>query len=80
MQVKELIDFLSAQPADAEVELAIVAPVGDAADDITIDRYVIDGVMPWRDDDGAGGEELVVWLIGGEDGDFEQFLDAIEEP
>lgn len=80
MQVRELIDFLNEQPMDAEVELAIVAPITPGTDDITIDRYLIDGVMPWNDDDGDGNAELVVWLIGGEDSDFEQFLDAIEEP
>jgi hypothetical protein len=79
MKVRELIDFLNEQPADAEVELAIVAPIVAGSDDITIDRYLIDGVMPWNDEDEDGGHELVVWLIGGEDSDFEQFLNAIEE-
>lgn len=76
MLVSELIDFLRDQPGDAEVELAIVAPVDEASDDITVDRYSIEGVLPWDgDDDGS----TVIWLVGGEDDDVEAFLDAIED-
>ncbi|MDO8361737.1 MAG: hypothetical protein Q7V88_02480 [Actinomycetota bacterium] len=78
--MSELIDMLKDQPPDAEVELAIVAPVGDDDDeDITVDRYSVEGMLPWRDEDEAGNdEEMVVWLVGGEDDDVEAFLDAIE--
>jgi hypothetical protein len=81
MRVSELIDMLKDQPPDAEVELAIVAPVDDEDDDdITVDRYTIEGMLPWQDEDDDGNEEeLVIWLVGGEDEDVEQFLDAIEE-
>lgn len=79
MRVRELIDFLTEQPADAEVELAIIAPVSAESDDITVDRYVVDGALPWTDE-GEDGEELVIWLIGGEEGDVDQFIDAIEDP
>jgi hypothetical protein len=75
--VAELIDMLAQHPADAVVELSIVAPVADGDDDITVDRYPIDGVMPWRDEDDASGPGTV-WLVGGEDDDVEVFLDAIE--
>lgn len=80
MRVSELIDILKDQPPDAEVELAVVAPVGDDADeDITVDRYSVEGMLPWRDEDENGNdEELVIWLVGGEDEDVEAFLDAIE--
>ena len=80
MRVSELIDMLKDQPPDAEVELAIVAPVGDdSAEDITVDRYSVEGMLPWRDEDEEGNdEELVIWLVGGEDDDVEAFLDAIE--
>ncbi len=80
MRVSELIDMLKDQPPDAEVELAVVAPVGDDEDeDITVDRYSVEGMLPWRDEDEEGNdEELVVWLVGGEDEDVEAFLDAIE--
>jgi hypothetical protein len=76
MRVSELIDFLRDQPGDAEVELAIVAPVDEASDDITLDRYSVEGVLPW---DGDDDEDLVIWLVGGEDDDVEAFLDAIED-
>jgi hypothetical protein len=76
MRVSELIDFLREQPPDAEVELAVVAPVEDDSDDITVDRYSVEGLLPW---DGDEGGELVIWLVGGEDDDVEAFLDAIEE-
>ena len=38
MRVHELIDILSDQPADAEVELAVIAPVDETSDDITVDH------------------------------------------
>lgn len=75
LTVAELIDMLSHHPGDAVVELSIIAPVKDGDDDITVDRYNIDGVMPWHDDD-----DDVVWLIGGEDADVDLFIDAIEQP
>ncbi len=80
MRVSELIDMLKDQPPDAEVELAVVAPiVDDDDDDITVDRYTVEGMLPWRDEDEEGNEEeVVIWLVGGEDDDVEAFLDAIE--
>jgi hypothetical protein len=80
MRVSELIDMLKDQPPDAEVELAIVAPLTDDEDDITVDRYSVEGMLPWQDEDDDGNEEdVVIWLVGGEDDDVEAFLDAIEE-
>ena len=76
LTVAELIDMLSHHPGDAVVEMSIVAPVKDGDDDITVDRYHIDGVMPWKDE----GEDEVVWLVGGEDDDVDVFIDAIEQP
>jgi hypothetical protein len=80
MRVSELIDMLKDQPPDAEVELAVVAPILDEDDeDITVDRYGIEGMLPWRDEDEHGNEEdLVIWLVGGEEEEVEAFLDAIE--
>ena len=75
MRVSELIDMLRDQPPDAEVELAVIAPVDDDNEDITVDRYSVEGMLPWTDDD---SDELVIWLVGGEDDDVEAFLDAIE--
>ena len=79
MRVNELIDFLREQPADSEVELAIVSPVDDEAQDITVDRYMIDGVLPWMDADVGGDEPVTIWLVGGEDSDVDVFLDAVEQ-
>jgi len=77
LTVAELIDILSHHPGDAVVELSIIAPVKEGDDDITVDRYNVDGVLPWRDDDES---DEVVWLVGGEDGDVDVFIDAIEQP
>ena len=68
MRVHELIDILSDQPADAEVELAVIAPVEEGSDDITVDRYFVDGVLPWEDDenDEDSDGELTIWLVGGQ--------------
>ena len=82
MRVNELIEILKAQPPDAEVELAIVAPVVDENDDITVDRYSVEGMLPWQDDEPDEDNEdgVVIWLVGGEDDDVDAFLDAIEHP
>ena len=82
MRVSELMEILKDQPSDAEVELAIVAPVDDDHDDITVDRYSVEGMLPWQDDepDEDNNNGLVIWLVGGEDDDVDAFLDAIEHP
>jgi hypothetical protein len=82
MRVSELIEILKDQPPDAEVELAIVAPVVDENDDITVDRYSVEGMLPWKDDEPDADNEdgVVIWLVGGEDDDVDAFLDAIEHP
>ena len=81
-RVSELIEILKDQPPDAEVELAIVAPVVDENDDITVDRYSVEGMLPWQDDEPDEDNEdgLTIWLVGGEDDDVDAFLDAIEHP
>jgi hypothetical protein len=82
MRVSELIDMLKNQPADAEVELAIVAPVADDNEDITVDRYSVALTLPWQDDEPDEDNEdgLVIWLVGGEDDDVDAFLEAIDHP
>ena len=82
MRVSELIELLKDQPPDAEVELAIVAPVVDENDDSTVDRYSVEGMLPWQDDepDEENEDGLTIWLVGGEDDDVDAFLDAIEHP
>jgi hypothetical protein len=82
MLVRELIDILSDHPGDLEVELAVIAPVEEDADDITVDRYPVDGVLPWEDDEPelSADESRVIWLIGGDEDDVEAFLDAVGDP
>lgn len=75
LTVAELIDMLSHHPGDAVVEMSIIAPIRQGDDDITVDRYNVDGVMPWTDEEGE-----TVWLVGGEDADVDVFIDAIEQP
>lgn len=75
LTVAELIDMLSHYSGDQIVEMAVVAPVNDGDDDITIDRNVIDGVMPWNHDD---TDDEVVWLVGGNQADVDTFIDALE--
>lgn len=79
MRVSELIDILRDYPGDLEIELAVVAPVDENEPTITVDRFPVEGVLPWSDegDDDAGDQ--VIWLIGGEEDDVDAFLDAIEE-
>jgi hypothetical protein len=80
MNVRELIEILKDYAADTEIEMAIIAPVADE-DQIAVDRYPIEGVLPWEDEDAGDGDggESVLWLIGGEEDDVEAFLDAIED-
>jgi hypothetical protein len=81
VNVRELMEILQDYPADTEIEMGIIAPVTDE-DQIAVDRYPIEGVLPWEDDhpdDGDGEAEPVLWLIGGEEDDVEAFLDAIDD-
>jgi hypothetical protein len=83
MNVRELIEILKDYPEDTEIEMGIVAPVTEE-DQIAVDRYPIEGVLPWEDDESADGDgdadgEPVLWLIGGEEEDVEAFLDAIND-
>ncbi len=88
MRVSELIDILSDQPPEAEVELAVIAPVDESSEDITVDRYFVDGVLPWKDTIDEADEddpvdengEWSIWMVGGEESDVNAFLDAIEQP
>ena len=80
LTVAELIDMLSHHPSDAVVEMSIIAPVKEGDDDITVDRYNIDGVMPWHDEGEDEVDDDVIWLVGGEDADVDVFIDAIEQP
>jgi hypothetical protein len=74
MRVTELINILRDYPQDWQVELAVVAPVDDMDEDITVDRYTIEGVLPWEEDK----DETLLWLVGGEDDNVDAFLDALD--
>lgn len=80
MRVSELIDILRDYPGDLEIELAVVAPVDENEPTITVDRFPVEGVLPWSDEgEGDEGDDQVIWLIGGEEDDVDAFLDAIED-
>jgi hypothetical protein len=72
------MEILKDYPDDTEVEMGIIAPVTEE-DQIAVDRYPIEGVLPWEDEADDGDGESVLWLIGGEEDDVEAFLDAIED-
>lgn len=78
MLVSELIEILQKQPADSEVEVAVIAPVSDDVEDITVDRYVLDTVLPWTEEEGEDAGQTIIWLVGGDDEDIDAFLEAIE--
>lgn len=76
MNVAELIDILRDLDPDTIVEMAIVAPVSPSSDEITVDQYTVEGVLP-RDPGDHDGQPMV-WLIGGEPTDVDEFIDAVE--
>ena len=79
MRIAELLDILRDYPQEWEVELAVIAPLEDANPEITVDRYSVEGMLPWEDDDDEGNpEEVVIWLVGGEDDNVDAFLDALD--
>ena len=51
MRIAELLDILRDYPQEWEVELAVIAPVEDESPEITVDRYSIEGVLPWEEDE-----------------------------
>jgi hypothetical protein len=77
VNVQQLIDILNDYPPHTEIEMAIVAPLEDE-EQIAVDRYEVEGVLPWDEDDDSGAERVVLWLVGGEDDDVDAFMDAIE--
>lgn len=77
MNVGELVDILKDLDPSTAVEMAIVAPVATESDDITVDQYEVEGVLPRDPADHQG--DLVVWLIGGDPQDVDEFIDAVED-
>ncbi len=77
MNIAELMDILKDLDPETSVEMAIVAPVSSDSQDITVDQYTVEGVLPRDPADHEGS--LVVWLIGGEPDDVDEFIDAVED-
>ena len=75
MRIAQLLDILRDYPQEWEVELAVIAPVEEESPQITVDRYSIEGVLPWEDDE---TDERLLWLVGGEDDNVDAFLDTLE--
>jgi hypothetical protein len=75
MRIAQLLDILRDYPQEWEVELAVIAPVEADSPQITVDRYSIEGVLPWEDDE---TDERLLWLVGGEDDNVDAFLDTLE--
>lgn len=76
VNVSELIDILRDLDPETIVEMAIVAPVDEDSEEITVDQFAVEGVLP-RDPDDHDGQPMV-WLIGGEATDVDEFIDAVE--
>lgn len=77
MNIAELMDILKDLDPETSVEMAIIAPVSEDSEEITVDQYSVEGVLPRDPSDHDG--DLVVWLIGGEPRDVDEFIDAVED-
>ena len=69
MQISELIDILRDKPSDADVEIAFVTPVDDAANEIVVNHFEVAAIF-------SPSEDSV--LISGEDDDVDELIDALE--
>jgi hypothetical protein len=81
MNALELIEILRTYPPETEVEIALAAPA-EGSDQIAVDRFPVDALMDWHDeedDDGNPLEEpvLVLWLIAGEEDDVDALIDTL---
>jgi hypothetical protein len=74
MRIAELLDILRDYPQEWEIEMAVIAPVEDESPEITVDRYSIEGVLPWDDDE---SDEKLLWLVGGDEDNVDAFLDVL---
>ena len=78
MNVAELIDILRDLDPETIVEMAIVAPVTDHSEDITVDQYEVEGVLP-RDPADHDGDEFVDAIEGaGDNVQTGEYADVIE--
>ena len=74
MLVRELIDFLRLQDPEAEVDITVVQPDEEDENSLDVLHVALMHVLTVPDED---SDEEFVWLIGGEEGDVEDFIDAI---
>src|SRR4051794_7152417 len=74
MKVQELIEHLGRYDPSLEIELVIVCPVDRAGDEVNVDRYSIEAITDWPDDE---LDADVVWLVGGEERDVDAFEEAM---
>ena len=74
MLVRELIDFLRLQNPDAEVDITVVQPDEEDENSLDVLHVALMHVLTVPDDE---TDEEFVWLIGGEEADVEDFIDAI---
>jgi hypothetical protein len=74
VKVRELLEKLSEYEPDLEVEMAIVCPVDQPDDRVAVDRYPIEVVLAYEDDEEAND---VLWFVGGEEADVDAFKVAM---
>jgi hypothetical protein len=74
MLVRELIDFLRLQNPEAEVDITVVQPDEEDENSLDVLHVALMHVLTVPDDE---TDEEFVWLIGGEEADVEDFIDAI---
>jgi hypothetical protein len=80
MNALELIEILRTYPPETEVEIALAAPA-EGSDQIAVDRFPVDALMDWHDEEDDDGNPieptLVLWLIAGEEDDVDALIDTL---
>lgn len=76
MLVRDLIDFLKIQDPDLEVQITLVGTDPDDENTLDVSTFPVAQVI-YLPEDEEEDEPGVVWLVGGEDEDVEDFLDTI---
>jgi hypothetical protein len=80
MNALELIEILRTYPPETEVEIALAAPA-EGSDQIAVDRFPVDALMDWHDEEDDEGNpiepNLVLWLIAGEEDDVDALIDTL---
>jgi hypothetical protein len=80
MNALELIEILRTYPPETEVEIALAAPA-EGDDQIAVDRFPVDALMDWHDEEDDDGNPiepiLVLWLIAGEEEHVDALIDTL---